>query len=1175
MGAKGNKGKKRNGKSGVPAQRSGARGAAAPGPGQGSDFTGSRFTGSAAQQYGQQYNTFVQQYAPAPSALDALQALPPEFTGRDEDLAPLLDLLAPDSGTERPVAVVAGMGGVGKTTLAHAVGHEVLKRGWFTGVLLVDLRGYDPQPAQPEQSLDALLRRLGVQPEHIPPTGADREVFYRSHLAERGRKGERLLVIADNASSAAQVKPLLPPAPHAMVATSRRALPGIGRPRTLHQLQPDDAVALLALALREANPEDRRVEEDREAAERVATACGCLPLALQIVAALLVQDPDQPLAERAERLAAGNGRLDSINDGERDLRAVFGQTFDSLLPQQQDLFRMLSLNAGPDISTPAAAALTHHTETAIDNQLGQLAAAHLITRGTTRGRWQMHDLLRDYAVEQTQAHLKGNRTARRKYDQARERLTAHYVKRAEGARTHIDLAKYLQPSPEFEDREQAFRWVDEERATLIAMAHLGAPSRESARICFALTEYLQYRELRDEALVVGALSLDSVRTLKDRRNEAGAWGNLGYALHALHRYDEAHSAQSTARGLYEQLGDIYGQAVIWTNIGITSQRVHRYDEARAAHVTARGLFRQLSDPWGEAGSWCNEGNALESLHRYDEALAAHVTARGLYEQAGDTRGRARAWNNTGDVLREMHRYGEALAAHVTARGLCEEAADSRGQAMTWNNIGAILRGLHRYDEALAAHVKALGLFEETGDTLGQASAWINTGITRRAVHRYEEALTAHDLARGLYEQFGDVAGQALAWDKKGNALESLHRYEEALTAHATARGLYEQAGDIRGQVITWGNTGATFQGLCRYAEALTAHSTARDLTEQLGDVSGQAMAWDNIGAALHGLYRYDEAFAAHDTARGLCEQVGDVRGEAIARGNAGNVLESLHRYGESLTAHVTARGLYEQVGDVRGQAIAWDNIGDALRELHRHDEALAAHDTARGLFEECGDSQGRANAWHRAGGTLLSSRRYEEALTAHATAHALYEQFGDLRDQAKAVNSMGNVLRELNRHDESLAAHATARGRYEQAGDSDGQAVAWDSTGLTLQSLQRYDEALAAHATARGLLEQVGDVYGQAITWNNTGTAHRGLRRHQEALAFGRRAVEKLEELGDFTRAGEALGELATSLEAAGAGPDEVKATWLRSAGAYDRAGAAVKRDESRAKAEAVGGADA
>ncbi|MFF3721906.1 tetratricopeptide repeat protein [Streptomyces erythrochromogenes] len=1039
MGAKGSKGKKRNGKSGSGRVR-------------GSDYSGSQFSHSAAQQRGRQYNTFVHQYAPAPSALDALQALPPEFTGRDEDLAPLLDLLAPDSGTERPVAVVAGMGGVGKTTLAHAVGHEVLKRGWFTGVLLVDLRGYDPQPAQPEQSLDALLRRLGVQPEHIPPTGADREVFYRSHLAERGRKGERLLVIADNASSAAQVKPLLPPAPHAMIATSRRALPGIGRPRTLHQLQPEDAVALLELALREADPEDRRVEEDREAAELVATACGCLPLALQIVAALLVQDPDQPLAERAERLAAGNGRLDGINDGERDLRAVFGQTFDSLLPQQQDLFRMLSLNAGPDISTSAAAALTHHNETAIDNQLGQLAAAHLITRGSTRGRWQMHDLLRDYALEQTQEHLKGNRTARRKYDQARQRLTGYYVKWAESARLHIDLSSQLKPSSEFEGREEALRWVDEESATLIATAHDLAPSIESARLCFALSEYLQYRELRDDALVVSALSLDSIRSLKDHRNEPSAWGNLGYALLALHRYDEALSAHTTARGLFEQLGDTPGLANAWDNIG----------------------------------------NVLEALHRYGEALEAHNTARRLYEKVSDIRGLAIAWNNTGDALRELHRYEEALAAHATGRDFFEQVGDTGGRAVAWNNTGATLRGLHRSEEALAAHATARDLYEVVGDIRGQASAWDNTGITLRGLHRSEEALTAHATARDLYEVVGDTRGRAVAWNNTGTTLQGMHRPEEALAAHGTARDLYEQTGFTRGQAVAWDNAATTLHGMHRYEEALAAHTTARDLYEVVGDTRGQAISWNNTSTTLRGLHRYDEALSAHATARSLSEETGDVKGLAIAWNNTGITLQGLHRYHEALSAHATARSLSEEIGDTNGQAVTWDNTGITLQGLHRYDEALTAH--------------------------------------------------------------------------------ATARDFYEVVGDINGQANAWNNTGITHQDLHRYDEALTDHANARTFYEGVGDHHGQAITWNNTGTALRGLDRHDEAVDFGRRAAEKLEELGDLTRAGEAWGELAASLDAAGSDPAEVKDAWLRSASAYDAAGAAGKRDESHAKAEAIGG---
>jgi tetratricopeptide (TPR) repeat protein len=949
MGGKSGKAKKRNKKGRGQVQRAGA------GLARANDFSGSHFNNAAAQQRGKQYNTFVQQYAPAPSALDALPELPAEFTGRGEDIAPLLDLLDPNSGVERPVAVVAGMGGVGKTTMAYAVGHQVLKHEWFNGVLLVDLRGYDPQPAQPEQSLDALLRRLGVPAEHIPPTAADKEVFYRSHLAERGRKGERLLVIADNASSAAQVKPLMPPAPHGMLATSRKALPGIGRPRTLHQLQLEDATALLDLALREANPDDQRVEEDPGSAERVATACGCLPLALQIVAALLVQDPGQPLAERADRLTAEEGRLDSINDGERDLRTIFDQTLNSLLPQQQDLFRMLSLNAGPDISTSAAAALTHQSETAIENQLSQLTAAHLINRGVTRNRWQMHDLLRDYAEEEKQKHLVDNRTARRKYDQASRRLTEYYVKNLEDTREFVIFREDGQEASRFSDREAALGWIDEERANLIAAAHSEAPSENSGRLCFALINYLQERGLHRDALAVSALSLDSTRARNDHRNEPGAWGNLGYALTGLHRYEEALEAHTTSRTLNERIGDTHGQAVAWDSAGNAARMLHRYEEALEAHATARILYEEVGDINGQATSWDNTGNVLEALHRYEEALKAHATARALYEQTGDTHGQAMAWNNTGDAYQLSHRYEEALEAHATARILYEEVGDTNGQAAAWDNTGNACRSLHRYEEALKAHATARALYEKTGDVHGQATAWGNTAYVLESMHRYEEALSAYSTAGTLIDQVGDTNGQATVWDNTGNVLEALHRYEEALEAHATALALYERTGDIHGQAAARGNGGNVLLSLNRYEEALEAHTTARVLYGKTGDRNGQATAWNSIGNTFKSLCRYEDALDAYATACALYEETGDQDGQAVTWNNSGTVFRALQRYAEAISSGQRAVEALEGLGD-------FTLAGEAAGELAI---SLEAADAAPDLVSETWLRS--ANAYRKAG----------------------------------------------------------------------------------------------------------------------------------------------------------------------------------------------------------------
>ncbi|MFF7328386.1 tetratricopeptide repeat protein (plasmid) [[Kitasatospora] papulosa] len=675
--------------------------------------------------------TYVQQYAPVPTALDALPALPQEFTGRADDLAFILGVLDPERPGGGPaVAVLSGWGGVGKTTLAYAAGHAAQRRGWFTGVLLVDLRGYDPHPAQAEDALEALLRSLGVRPEHLPPPGAGREVLYRSQLNAREAAGERLLVVADNASALAQVQPLLPPGLHGMIVTSRDALAGLGRMRTVNRLQPEDAVALLQAALKKNDPDDVRVGEDPGAAERVVLACGCLPLALQITAALLAQDPGQPLAERADALSQTEGVLDGLSDGHRSLRTMFDQSLERLSPQEQDLFRLLSLNPGPDIATPAAAVLSGQPQAATERLLGRLAASHLIERNpVARGRWQMHDLLRAYAHEQAQAVKARGRDPRRRYEQAHTRLIAYYTEHAAAADTHFHPPGSV-VSSRFADREQALVWFDAERENLIATAH--TTPQAGRALGFALGFYLDWRRRLQDHLVIRSLALDACRTLNDTRNEASAWNNLGNVLQELRRFDEAHDAHETARTLHQQTGDTHGQATAWNNLGTTLQELRRYEEALHDHETARTLYQQTGDTHGQATAWNNLGTTLQELRRYEEALHHHETARTLFQQTGDTHRQATAWGNLGNALQELRRYEEALHHHETARTLFQQTGDTHRQAMAWNNVGTAYRGLGCFEEAVEAGQQAVGMLVEAEDWFRAGEGWGELAMTLTA-----------------------------------------------------------------------------------------------------------------------------------------------------------------------------------------------------------------------------------------------------------------------------------------------------------------------------------------------------------------------------------------------------------------------------------------------------------
>ena len=287
--------------------------------------------------HGTQHNTYIQankyihtnietqvirpSSAPVPGQLMAtarlaLAQLPSAvvgFTGREGELAILAGLLDP-AGSAEPVimSAVAGLAGIGKTTLAVEAGHAARQQGWFPGgVLFIDLHGYDEVPVQSTQALEALLLALGVAAERIAPGLDERAALYRSVLAQTE---EPVLVIADNASSEAQVRPLVPGCgPHKVIVTSRHTLADLGaRLVDVTVLDHDAGVELLDAALRAARPEDDRIASDTEAATRLARLCGGLPLALQISAALLKGDPTLSAAELAGELAVESERLERL-----------------------------------------------------------------------------------------------------------------------------------------------------------------------------------------------------------------------------------------------------------------------------------------------------------------------------------------------------------------------------------------------------------------------------------------------------------------------------------------------------------------------------------------------------------------------------------------------------------------------------------------------------------------------------------------------------------------------------------------------------------------------------------------------------------------------------------------------------------------------------------------------
>jgi hypothetical protein len=248
-----------------------------------------------------------------------LLPVPPAFTNRSAELAALAVLLDPaESARPLTLAVIMGVGGVGKTSLALRWLYQV-KDHFPAGQLYADLGGHVPASAvRPAEVLGRFLRAVGLPPGSVPTDLEEASGLWRSVTT-----GRRLIVLLDNAASAAQVRAVLPgPGPSLVAVTTRWRLGGLaidGAHFTeLGPLAEPDAIDLLGRIAGAG-----RVSADPDAARSVVRMCGQLPLAVCVSAARLAPNPRWPVSRMATELASERDRLTALSpDEDLSVRAV-------------------------------------------------------------------------------------------------------------------------------------------------------------------------------------------------------------------------------------------------------------------------------------------------------------------------------------------------------------------------------------------------------------------------------------------------------------------------------------------------------------------------------------------------------------------------------------------------------------------------------------------------------------------------------------------------------------------------------------------------------------------------------------------------------------------------------------------------------------------------------------
>lgn len=663
--------------------------------------------------------------APAATLVSARPAIPRQlparprlFTGRTHELAVLTKTLNAheESGTGVGISTIGGMGGIGKTWLALHWAYENLDR-FPDGQLFVNLRGFDPveRPMSPATAIRGFLDALGVAPTAVP-TELDAQIgLYRTLVADK-----RMLILLDNATDSGQVAPLLPSSARCTVLITSRL-------RLIDLVTAYGATSLDMEALAEAEARQLLVRHlGQGRADAAATTvsellgyCAGLPLAISIVAARSTSHPDFPLATLADELREQSSRLDALHasDTKANLRAVLSWSQHALPAETANVFLLLGLAPGPDISLPAAARLIALPITRARTILRDLEQSHLVQEHRP-GRYQMHELLRVYTAQQaTHSNTRNEQNA------ALRRLVDFYTITALAGERLISPnrrpTERLPPPPDCDphpltDQAAALAWFNAEHPCLLASQQLAAEqgSHQAVwQLAWAMNIYHWRRGLRHDGLVAWQAGMAAADRLGDPAIQILAHRYLGETYASFSRRADAMEHLQQALIIAEHADDLSSQA-----------RTHH----------------SLSWLW-------------EKHHDNRRAMAHALRALRLYRANNDTMGEADARNAVGWLHSHLGNHDQGRAHCSVALALFRRLQDHDGEAKTLDSLGYIALHAGQYEQACACYEQTVTLLRTLGNTYREADALECLGIARSAVGQRQQARHAWQRALQLYQ----------------------------------------------------------------------------------------------------------------------------------------------------------------------------------------------------------------------------------------------------------------------------------------------------------------------------------------------------------------------------------------------------------------------------------------
>ena len=641
---------------------------------------------------------------PALNSLDAhphnLPVQLTSFIGRDEEIGEVTDLLS-----SARLVTLAGAGGSGRTRLAQEIGASVIE-GYPGGVWFVGLATLsDPKILRP----------------HVAETFNVGEDALYGFL-----QGKSLLLILDNCAhlmvgAASLVQWLLSCPGVTVIATSRETLNLAGE-RTF-QVPPlpvpegnagqgmfagCPSVELFRERARGANPSFELTASNAASVTQIVRRLDGIPLAIELAASRVKLLQPAEIASRLDqsfKLLTG-GPVDALPHHQTLERAI-DWSYDMLEPEQQTLFRQLSVFRGGFTLPACGAASGTDDEFEVLESLGQLVDKSLVRSVATGGETRYHLLepLRQYVA----ARLTG--------DEAAETGRRH-------ARYFQELAEQAEPELRGPNQLEWLERLETEHDNLRAALTWGLEAGEAdlpQRTAAALTWFWIIRRHVTESVewFDRALAADG----GSAQARALALVHSGF-ISTMVRQDALEGCLARVREAEEQfieLGDgqgimtarTYEAVILWFMRDLEASS-RRFAEVQAAH-------QSYGFDWGDAFCGWFLGSTAWFAGETTQAFERNSRSLEIFRRVGDLALIAWTLIRLANIALESTELDQATALYDECLPMMVDLGDRHGEGAVLLGLGMAAHFRGETDEAQRLLVEAQTNLREGGG--GQGLAW--------------------------------------------------------------------------------------------------------------------------------------------------------------------------------------------------------------------------------------------------------------------------------------------------------------------------------------------------------------------------------------------------------------------------------------------------------------------